>query len=74
MPTGPDGEKRPSDFVGSVITVAKIATGEIEEIRADQAKSKAGKKGGKARSKTLTAERRSAIASNAANARWAKSK
>ena len=31
MPKGPKGEKRPADVVGAAITVAKIATGEIEE-------------------------------------------
>ena len=33
---------------------------------------KIGKKGGKARAKSLTAERRSEIATNAVKARWAK--
>ena len=31
MPRGPNGEKRPGDVVGCAVTVAKIATGEIEE-------------------------------------------
>ena len=31
MAKGPKGEKRPADFIGSAIKVAKIATGEIEE-------------------------------------------
>ena len=31
MPRGPNGEKRPADVVGCAVTVAKIATGEIEE-------------------------------------------
>ena len=33
MPTGPKGEKRAADVIGAAITVAKIATGEIEEAR-----------------------------------------
>ena len=31
MPRGPNGERRPADVVGCAVTVAKIATGEIEE-------------------------------------------
>ena len=31
MPRGPNGERRPADAVGCAVTVAKIATGEIEE-------------------------------------------
>ena len=31
MPKGPKGEKRPADVIGAAVTVAKIATGEIEE-------------------------------------------
>lgn len=31
MPIGPKGEKRPADVIGAAITVARIATGEIEE-------------------------------------------
>ena len=31
MPRGPNGERRPGDVVGCAVTVAKIATGEIEE-------------------------------------------
>ena len=33
MPKGPQGEKRPADVIGAAVTVAKIATGEIEEDR-----------------------------------------
>ncbi len=53
MPKGPKGEKRPADVIGAAVTVAKIATGEIEETT-DDGKNKAavelGRKGGKARS------------------------
>ena len=31
MPKGPKGQKRPANVVGCAVTVAKIATGEIEE-------------------------------------------
>ena len=30
MPKGPKGQKRPADAVGAAITVARIATGEID--------------------------------------------
>ena len=76
MPTGPRGEKRPADVIGAAVMVAKIATGEIEEElepeRDTQAKSEAGKKGGKARAEALTPEERSDIAAKAAQARWGK--
>jgi len=32
MPKGPKGEKRPADVIGAAVMVAKIATGELEEI------------------------------------------
>ena len=32
MPRGPNGEQRPDDTVAAAIMVAKIATGEIEEV------------------------------------------
>ena len=32
MPTGPQGQVRPSDTIENAILVARIATGEIEEI------------------------------------------
>lgn len=31
MPKGPKGQTRPADVVGCAVTVAKIATGEVEE-------------------------------------------
>ena len=75
MPTGPRGQKRPTDVVGCAVMVAKIATGEIEDELQPQpahreAKSRAGKKGGKARADTLTPERRAEIAAQGAAARW----
>lgn len=71
MPRGPKGEKRPADVVGNAVKIMKIATGEIEEDRAG-ARAKGGKKGGKARAASLTAEERSKIARTAASARWKK--
>lgn len=76
MPKGPKGEKRPADVVGAAVTVAKIATGEIEE-KTDDGKDAAavalGRKGGKARAEKLTPAQRSEIAKKAAKTRWAKS-
>jgi len=76
MPKGPKGEKRPADVIGSAVMVAKIATGEIEEIAPDPGKEyarKGGLKGGKARAASLTSEQRKEIALKAAKARWEKS-
>ena len=76
MPTGPKGEKRPADVIGTAIKVAKIATGEIEDEQPDDGKDKAaqalGRKGGKARASNLSKKRRTEIARNAANIRWGK--
>ncbi len=73
MPRGPKGEKRPADVIGAAVTVAKIATGEIEETT-DDGKNKAavelGRKGGKARAQVLSPKRRKEIAKKAAKARW----
>lgn len=76
MPKGPKGEKRPADVVGAAIKVARIATGEIGEDTelTDEGKSAAavelGRKGGKARAKAMSAERRKEIARKAAAKRW----
>lgn len=54
--------------------VARIATGEIEEIIEDDGKDPASKalgaKGGAARAKAMTADRRAEIAKKAAEKRW----
>ena len=77
MPVGPRGEKRPADVIGNAVTVARIATREAAEEFVDDGKNPAAKalgaKGGKARAAKLTAEKRSAIAHLAADARWRKS-
>jgi hypothetical protein len=73
MPTGPKGQKRPADVIGLAVRVARIATGEEPEDRGPVvAKQRAGKKGAKARQKSLTPEQRSEIARAAASARWKK--
>lgn len=76
MPKGPQGQKRPADTHAAAIMVAKIATGEIEETK-PQPKSAAaelGSKGGRARSQSVSSERKSEIAKKAAEARWRKLK
>lgn len=76
MPKGPKGEKRPADVIGNAIKVAKIATGEIDDEKDDDGKDKAaqslGRRGGKARAESISAERRSDIAKKAAAKRWSK--
>ena len=55
MPKGPRGERRPADVVGCAVTVAKIATGEIEDTEYEQPnKVRAGLAGARARSQSLT--------------------
>jgi hypothetical protein len=75
MPTGPKGEKRPADVIGNAVKVMRILTGEESEtLPADDGKDQAakalGKKGGAARAKALTPERRAEIAKKAAASRW----
>lgn len=71
MPKGPRGERRPADAIGNAVTVAKIATGEIEDTRyAQPAKVRSGKAGAKARAEGMTAEERSHVAKKAAAGRW----
>ena len=77
MPTGPKGQKRPADVIGNAVRVMKIATGEIEEgAPVDDGKDPAAKalgaKGGAARAKAMSPERRAEIAKAAAEKRWKK--
>lgn len=75
MPKGPRGEKRPADANQLAKLIADIATGEASDEpsapRAPKGQS-GGKVGGKARAASLSAERRSQIAREAAAKRWAK--
>ena len=77
MPTGPRGDKRPTDVIGNAVKVMRIATGEeTEELDIDRAKSAAaelGSRGGKARAARMTPEQRTEIAKKAAAKRWARS-
>ena len=74
MPKGPKGQKRPPGVIGNAVKVMRIATGEESDELTDDGKDKAavslGRKGGKARAETLSAKRRSEIASAAAKKRW----
>jgi hypothetical protein len=74
MPRGPKGEKRPADVIGNAVRVMRIATGEIDDAPEDDGKDPAakalGKKGGAARAKSMTPERRAEIAKKAAEKRW----
>jgi hypothetical protein len=73
VPRGPKGEKRPADAIGNAI-IAKIATGEIEDITTEDGKNAAavalGRMGGKARAEGMSAKRRKEIAKKAAAKRW----
>ncbi|NOX84302.1 MAG: RNA-binding protein [Alphaproteobacteria bacterium] len=74
MPKGPKGQKRPADVIGNAVKVMKIATGEDEEDFGGDGKDPAaqamGRKGGKARAKSLSANKRAEIAKKAAAKRW----
>src|SRR5436305_13259575 len=76
MPRSPKSEKRPADVIGNAIMIAKIATGEIEDITTEDGKNAAavalGRMGGKARAEGMTATRRKEIAKKAAAKRGAK--
>ena len=74
MPKGPKGEKRPADVNARAVMIAKIATGEIEDVTTDDGKNAVavalGRMGGKARAKGLSARKRKEIARKAARSRW----
>ena len=70
MPTGPKGEKRPTDVIANAVHIMKVATGETEEEYVNAGQRKGGQKGAKTRNSKLDKERRSDIARKAAAARW----
>lgn len=76
MPRGPKGEKRPADAISNAVMIARIATGEIDDITTEDGKNAAavalGRMGGKARADGMTAARREEIAKKAAASRWSK--
>jgi hypothetical protein len=61
-------------LIGNAVHVMRVLTGEIEETIPDDGKDPAakalGKKGGAARAKSMTPERRAEIAKMAAMKRW----
>lgn len=75
MPKGPHGEKRPADAIKRAVMVAKIAIGEIEENVSEETgkdpnAQALGAKGGRARARRLSPEKRAEIAKKAAAKRW----
>lgn len=71
MPKGPNMEHRPADAIGCAVNVAKIATGEMEEVQTKiSGRTRSGAAGGIARRERLSDSRRSEIARDAANVRW----
>jgi hypothetical protein len=78
MPKGPKGQKRPADGVSKAVYIMRLAPGDVEEARTDDGKDAAavalGRKGGRARAKTLSSARRLMIARKAARSRWKKRK
>ena len=71
MPTGSQGQKRLADAIGNDVQIMRIATGEIQDTtKFGSGKPRSGIAGAKARTKSLIAEERTAIAQKAATARW----
>jgi len=78
MADDPKRPKRPRDVVGNAVRVMEVATGQREEeAKPEEAKNQAaaelGRKGGKARARSLTSEERAEIARKAAKKRWSTS-
>jgi hypothetical protein len=76
MAKGPKGERRPADVNQRAVMIAKIATGEIEDVTTEGGKNAAavalGRMGGKARAAGMSAKKRKEIARKAAEKRWGK--
>jgi hypothetical protein len=75
MPKTPTGAKRPADVVSNAVHVMRVLTGEVDEATPpddgkDKAAQEMGRKGGAARAKAMTPQRRSEIAKKAAEKRW----
>lgn len=70
MPKRPQGQERPADVIGNAIMVARLAIGEIEELKEPSGRVRSGVAGAKARAESMTKEERSAAAKQAAAARW----
>ncbi len=70
--------KRPSDVVSNAVHIMKVLTGEADDSAPvddgkDPAAKALGAKGGAARAKSMTPERRAEIARAAAAKRWGRS-
>ena len=68
--------KRPRDPIALAKLIGDIATGQVLEVQVDkrsEAAASLGQKGGEKRAKKLSPQKRSEIASLAAQARWNKS-
>jgi hypothetical protein len=74
MANGPKGQKRRAAVNARAVMIAKIVTGEIENVATEDGKNAAavalGRMGGKARAAGMSAKRRTAIAKKAAKSRW----
>jgi hypothetical protein len=74
MPKGPKGERRPADPIANAVRFARIATGEEPQELTNDGKDAAavilGCRGGKARAKGMSADRRTEIAKKAVKSRW----
>jgi hypothetical protein len=70
MPNGPQGQKRPADAVGCAVLVARIATGDEDDVVGPVGRERIGTAGATARARTLSPARRQEIAKVAAAARW----
>ena len=75
MPKAPQGQS-PSGDMNAGAVIAKIATGEIEDMTTEDGKTAAavalGRMGGRARAQRLSKKRRKEIAKQAAQVRWSK--
>jgi hypothetical protein len=68
---------RPADVIGNAVRVMQIATGEAEEEyegkpEKNEAAAELGRKGGAARAKSMSPEKRAEVARKAAESRWKK--
>jgi hypothetical protein len=77
MPKGPQGQRRRADVNAGAVMIAKVATGEIDDVPTEDGKNAAavalGRLGGKARAAGMSAKKRKEIAKRAAKARWGSS-
>ena len=70
-------KKRPSDVVSNAVHIMKVLTGEMEDTPAPEKNAAAvelGRKGGAARAKKISPDKRTEIAKKAALSRWKPSK